>query len=64
MGLNRPEIVLLVVSPRADPDQAHAIMMTAAHPSDASTVETLVSGSEKRKAAHNTHRGVRARQKR
>lgn len=42
LGLNRPEIVLLVVSPHADPDQAHAIMMTAAHPSDASAVESLV----------------------
>ena len=41
VGLNRNKIVLLVVSPHADPDQAHAIMMTAAGPHDASTVESL-----------------------
>src|ERR1700744_1899609 len=27
LGLNRTKIVLLVISPHADPDQAHAIMM-------------------------------------
>jgi len=42
LGLNRKKIVLLVVSPQADPDQAHAIMMTAADPSNASTVESLL----------------------
>jgi hypothetical protein len=42
LGLNRSKIVLLVVSPHADPEQAHAIMMTAAGPSDASTVESLL----------------------
>jgi hypothetical protein len=42
LGLNRSKIVLLVVSPDADPEQAHAIMMTAAAPSDASTVESLL----------------------
>jgi hypothetical protein len=42
LGLNRAKIVLLVVSPHADPDQAHAIMMTAAGPSNASTVESLL----------------------
>ncbi|OBF60867.1 hypothetical protein A5756_02775 [Mycobacterium sp. 852002-53434_SCH5985345] len=47
LGLNGPKTVLLVVSPDADPDRAHAIMMTAAHPSDASTVEGLMIGSEK-----------------
>lgn len=45
LGLNRARIVLLVVSPHADPDQAHAIMMTAAGPSDASTVESLLATS-------------------
>jgi hypothetical protein len=42
LGLNRNKIVLLVVSPRADPQQAHAIMMTAAGPNDASTVAGLL----------------------
>lgn len=42
LGLNSAKVVLLVVSPRADPDQAHAIMMTAAGPGNASTVENLL----------------------
>jgi hypothetical protein len=42
LGLNRDKIVLLVVSPHADPDQAHAIMMTAAGPNNAATVESLL----------------------
>jgi Family of unknown function (DUF5994) len=48
LGLNREKIVLLVVSPHADADQAHAIMMTAAGPSNASTVASLLvtSGEE------------------
>ncbi|WP_205878050.1 DUF5994 family protein [Mycobacterium camsae] len=42
IGLNRNKIVLLVVSPNADPDEAHTIMMTAAGPNNASTVESLL----------------------
>jgi len=42
LGLGGNKIVLLVVSPHADEDQAHAIMMTAAGPNDASTVESLL----------------------
>jgi hypothetical protein len=42
LGLNREKIVLLVVSPHADPEQAHAIMMTAAGPSDTSNVASLL----------------------
>lgn len=42
LGLDRNKIVLLVVSPHADPDQAHAIMMAAAGPNNASTVESLL----------------------
>ncbi len=45
LGLNRDKIVLLVVSPPADPDQAHDIMMTAAGPNNASTVESLLTSS-------------------
>jgi uncharacterized protein DUF5994 len=42
LGLNSARIALLVVSPHADPAQAHAIMMTAAGPSNASTVKNLL----------------------
>jgi hypothetical protein len=42
LGLNRKRIILLVVSPHANPDQAHAIMMTAAGPDNALTVESLL----------------------
>ncbi|OJZ74013.1 hypothetical protein BRW65_11085 [Mycobacterium paraffinicum] len=42
LGLNSTRVALLVVSPGADPAQAHAVMMTAAGPSNASTVEGLL----------------------
>jgi uncharacterized protein DUF5994 len=42
LGLDRTKIVLLVVSPHAEPDQAHAIMMTAAGPNNAATVDSLL----------------------
>ena len=42
LGLNCEKIVLLVVSPHANPDQAHAIMMTAAGPNNALTVNSLL----------------------
>ncbi len=45
LGLNRKKIVLLVVSPQADPDQAHAIMMTAAGPNNSLTVNSLLTGN-------------------
>jgi hypothetical protein len=45
LGLNSGRIVLLVVSPQADSAQAHAIMMTAAGPSNASAVENLLATS-------------------
>jgi hypothetical protein len=45
LGLNRNKTVLLVVSPNADPDEAHAIMMAAAGPSNASTVASLLGAS-------------------
>jgi hypothetical protein len=46
LGLDRNRIVLLVVSPHADPDQAHAIMMTAAGPNNDSTVASHLSAEE------------------
>lgn len=51
LGLNRTRIVLLVVSPQADPDQAHAVMMTAAGPNNALTVDSLLTISAKEKKA-------------
>lgn len=45
LGLNRARIVLLVVSPHAESDQAHAIMMTAAGPSNIATVKSLLMNS-------------------
>jgi hypothetical protein len=46
VGLNRSRIVLLVVSPNAEPDHAHAIMMAAAGPANAATVASLMISSE------------------
>jgi hypothetical protein len=42
LGLNRNKIVLLVVPPNADPDEAHATLMAAAAPSNDSTVDSLL----------------------
>jgi Family of unknown function (DUF5994) len=49
LGFNGTKIVLLTVSPQADPGQAHAIMMTAAGPDNAWTVSDLLTvGTEER----------------
>jgi hypothetical protein len=42
IGLNRNKIVLLVVPAYSDPDQAHDIMMTAAAPTNTSTIDCLL----------------------
>jgi hypothetical protein len=42
LGLNRDKIVLLVVPARTDPDRAHDVMMTAAAPSNAATIDCLL----------------------
>jgi hypothetical protein len=42
LGLNQSKLVLLVVAPHAPPDQAHAILMAAAGPENASTVDNLL----------------------
>src|SRR5271165_3409601 len=42
LGANRNKIVLLVVPAHSDPDRAHDIMMAAAAPDDASTVDGLL----------------------
>jgi hypothetical protein len=42
LGLNRDRIVLLVVPPHTDPDDAHTTMMAAAGPNNAATVDGLL----------------------
>jgi Family of unknown function (DUF5994) len=42
IGSNRNKLVLLVVPTRTDPEHAHAIMMSAAAPSNASTIDDLL----------------------
>lgn len=42
LGLDRNKIVLLVVSPDAGPDQAHAILMTAAGAGNVSSIDNLL----------------------
>ncbi len=51
IGTNRKKIVLLVLSPYTDAEQAHAVMMTAAGPNNALTVESLLMISAKETAA-------------
>ncbi|MBE1551050.1 hypothetical protein GGC64_005110 [Mycobacterium sp. OAS707] len=60
VGLGREKILLLVVPPHTDPDIAHDAMMTAAAPSDVTTVGDLLaigahSGGE---AADDYHRST------
>ncbi|WAC89345.1 DUF5994 family protein [Mycobacterium sp. Aquia_213] len=52
IGLNGNRIVLLVVSPQADPDQAHAIMMSAAGPGNVSTAESLLMIKQETEETH------------
>ena len=47
LGLNRNKIALLVVPPSTDPDEAHATLMAAAAPSDDSTVDSLLTISDR-----------------
>ncbi len=42
LGLDRSRIVLLVVPPNSDPDQAHAALMAAAAPGNDSSVASLL----------------------
>jgi hypothetical protein len=56
LGLGREKILLLVVPPHTDPDVAHEAMMTAAAPSDASTVADLLAvGAHDREAPNGYH---------
>lgn len=42
LGVNRKTVMLLVVPPHTDPDNAHETMMNAAAPNNASTVDDLL----------------------
>jgi Family of unknown function (DUF5994) len=42
IGLNRKKVVLLVVPPHTDPHHAHDILMAAAAPDNASTIDGLL----------------------
>ena len=42
IGINRNKLVLLVVPARTDPEHAHNILMSAAAPDDASTIDDLL----------------------
>jgi hypothetical protein len=48
IGLNRSRIALLVVPPNTNPDEAHATLMAAAGPNDASTVDGLLTMTARR----------------
>ena len=57
MGLGREKILLLVVPPHTDPDVAHEAMMTAAAPSNDSTVGDLLAiGAHDGEAPNAYHR--------
>ena len=47
-GLGGGKLVLLVVPADTDPDRAHAVMMTAAAPDNASTVDELLAAGHDR----------------
>ena len=59
LGLNRNKIVLLVVPPNADPDEAHATLMAAAAPSNGSTVDSLLMVSARDKEIRTQAAGAR-----
>ena len=42
IGINRTKLVLLVVPTRTEPEQAHDIMMSAAAPNNASSIDGLL----------------------
>ena len=42
VGINRTKLALLVVPTRTDPEHAHDIMMSAAAPNNASTIDGLL----------------------
>jgi hypothetical protein len=63
VGLNRNKIVLLVVPPNTDPDEAHATVMAAAAPSNDSTVDGLLAISVRDREIRTQAAGAQARSK-
>jgi hypothetical protein len=58
LGMNRSNVVLLVVSPNTDADYAHTMMMAAAAPNDDTAVSALLGTTEPGRAARaHTHAG-------
>jgi hypothetical protein len=53
LGLGRDKVLLLIVQPNTDPDNAHEAMMTAAAPDNASTVGDLLATDTRDREAHN-----------
>lgn len=47
LGVGRDRILLLVVPPHAEPDDAHHAMMTAAAPGNTNTVDALLTTGER-----------------
>ncbi|GAA4470710.1 DUF5994 family protein [Rhodococcus olei] len=62
LGVNRARIVLLVVPPNTEPARAHSMLMGAASPNDASTVEDLLTRG-KPAATERTDTAVQAQQR-
>ena len=58
VGVNRSNVVLLVVSPNTEPEYAHTTMMTAAAPNDDTSVAELLGINEADRVARaRTHAG-------
>lgn len=60
-GANRGKIVLLVVPPQTQADQAHAIVMAAAAPHDASSADTLLMISDRARTNRTRHTAAQDR---
>ena len=63
LGLNRNKIALLVVPPSTDPDEAHATLMAAAAPSNDSTVDSLLTISDRDREIRTQAAGAQERWK-
>ncbi len=61
LGANREKIVLLVVPSHTKPEQAHAIVMAAAAPNNASSVDTLLTISDQDRSNRTTRTAAQDR---
>ena len=57
LGVDRSNLLLLVVSPNTDAGDAHSTMMAAAAPDDATTVDGLLGSEHDRRSRVRTHVG-------